>query len=101
MNPTPQDPLGQVLAAWQVRPPPDPAFRPQVWQRLQRDIPATWGGYLRARAGTWLLVAGVTLVAAGWGGRAAAEAKIDAERERRVISYLVELDPRVLALTRP
>ncbi len=101
MNPTPQDPLGPVLSAWRVNPPPDPAFRPQVWQRLRRTTPASWGAYLRAHAGAWLLVAGVTLVIAGWGGRAAAAARLEAERERRVIAYLVELDPRVLALTRP
>lgn len=101
MNSSPPDPFDRALADWQVRPPAAPDFRPLVWQRLRRAAPATWGGYLRAHFAAWAMVATLTLAAAGWAGRTAAEARLEAERERRAIAYLVELDPRVLALTRP
>lgn len=99
--PDPLDPLSRTLASWRVEPPARADFRPAVWQRLQRSSQETWAAYIRAHSGRWTTVAALAIVAATWTGRAVAQAQLDAERERRVVSYLVELDPRVLALVQP
>lgn len=97
----PPDPLSRALAAWRVDPPADPAFRPAVWQRLSALRREDWRAYLRAHLAAWCVVALVATAAAGWAGRSAARADLDAERERMIFSYLGDLDPRVLALSRP
>ncbi len=99
--PDPLDPLSRTLATWRVDPPARPDFRPAVWQRLKRSSQESWAGYLRARSGLWTSIAAVAIVAATWTGRSMAQAQQEAGRERMVVSYLVELDPRVLALVQP
>lgn len=94
---SPHDPLSRTLAEWQVSPPANPGFRPGVWQRLAHVRNASWSGHLRAHLAAWCVVALMATAGAGWAGRAAAQAQLDAERERMVFSYLGELDPRVLA----
>lgn len=102
MNPSdPDHRLSETLAAWRVAPPPNPQFRPAVWERLRRGQPETWAGYVRSRALGWSLAAGVALVAASWGGHSFAEARLAANREQMVVAYLGNLDPRVLANLRP
>jgi len=97
MNPSPKS-LSEALHDWQVSPPADPNFRHRVWQRLNRQIPASWSAYLRGHAVAWLLVTVLTVSAAAVTGRATAQAKVRAEREAMVVSYLVDLDPRVQAV---
>lgn len=46
-------------------------------------------------------MAAVVLSAAGWTGHAAAQARMRADREAIVASYLVDLDPRVQASLKP
>lgn len=102
MNPSsPPDPLSRALGAWRVDPPADPAFRPAVWRRLGALRRDDWRGYLRAHLAAWCVVALVATAAAGWAGRSVAHAELAAERERMIFSYLGDLDPRVLALSRP
>jgi hypothetical protein len=43
----------------------------------------------------------IALIAAGWGGHVMAQARLDAERDAMVVSYLSGLDPRVLTKLRP
>jgi hypothetical protein len=43
----------------------------------------------------------LAVVAAGWGGHAMAQARLDAERNEMVVTYLSGLDPRVLTKLRP
>ena len=58
MKPTdPNDALSRLLAAWRVAPPPQPNFRPAVWQRLRRQSRETWAGYVRAHLAGWSLLA--------------------------------------------
>jgi len=98
MNPSESDSsLSRQLADWRVSPPANPNFRPAVWERIRSRGRETWLTYLRSHLVSWSLVAGLAVVAAGWTGRTIAQAKIDAGRETMVVSYLVNLDPRVLA----
>ena len=87
--------------AWRVRPRPDPNFRPAVWQRIQQQARATWAGYVRAHLMGWSLATGLAVVLAGWTGHTVAQARLDADRDQMVVSYLGKLDPRVLAKVRP
>jgi hypothetical protein len=99
--PDPHDPLSRTLATWQVHPPADPNFRPAVWRRLQRQTQETWSSYVRSHFAGWALVAGVAVGVAGWTGHSVAQAKLDADRDQMVVSYLGNLDPRVMAKLRP
>jgi len=97
MNPPSPDSLAQTLASWQVSPKTDPNFRPAVWQRIKQKSRETWASYVRAHLVSWAVVGGLAIVVAGWTGHTVARAKLDASRDQMVVSYLVELDPRVLA----
>lgn len=95
------DSLARTLADWRVNPRVEPQFRPAVWQRLRDHSRATWSGYVRSHLATWSVVAAVAVAAAGWAGRSAGQARLSAERDAMIVSYLVELDPRVQARLRP
>ena len=97
MNP-PRNPLSSVLHGWRVSPPADPNFRSTVWQRLNAQIPASWSAYLRGHAVAWSLAVVLTVSAAAVTGHATAQAKVRADREAMVVTYLVDLDPRVQAV---
>ena len=97
----PPDSLAESLRRWQVTPPAAPEFRTQVWQRLGRQTRASWPAYLRAHSAAWSLVAILILGAAAYSGRSAARARVHADREALVVTYLVDLDPRVQAVLRP
>lgn len=95
------DPLSRTLADWQVAPARNPHFRPAVWQRIREKTRATWAAYVRAHLAAWSIAALVAVSAAGWAGASAGRAKLSADREATVVSYLVELDPRVQARLQP
>ena len=97
----PPDSLSEALRDWRVNPPADPDFRPAVWRRLGRQRAATWPVYLRSHATTWSLAAVLALGAAAYSGSALARARVRADREAIVVSYLVDLDPRVQAVLKP
>ena len=102
MDPTPpRDPLDTALAHWRVRPARNPQFRTSVSQRINAAARLTWSTYLRGHLVGWSVAAMLALVTAGWGGRAMAQARLDAGREAMVVSYLSGLDPRVMAKLRP
>lgn len=98
---TPHDPLSNTLQRWRVQPPRNRNFRDAVWQRIDRQARLTWSAYLRGHLVGWSVTAMLALVAAGWGGHAMAQARLDADRDEMVVSYLSGLDPRVLAKLRP
>lgn len=100
-SPEPNDRLAEAMASWRVQPTSDPNFRPAVWGRIQRRAQETWVGYVRARAVGWSVAAVLALAAAGWTGHAVGRAKLEHGREQMVISYLGNLDPRVMAKLRP
>ena len=97
----PRDSLSEALQGWRVSPPADPNFRPGVWQRIGRQTRVTWPAYLRAHPAVWSLVAVVMLSAAALTGTALARARTQADREAIVVTYLVDLDPRVQAVLKP
>jgi len=98
MNPSDLDSsLSRQLADWRVTPPLNPNFRAAVWQRIQSRTRETWSAYVRAHLVGWSVAAGVAVAVAGWTGRSIAQAKLEAGREKMVVSYLVDLDPRVMA----
>lgn len=101
MDPNSRDPLDDTLPHWRVHPPRDRDFRNTVWQRIEMTARMTWAGYLRGHFAGWSIAAVVALVAAGWGGRAMAQARLEADRHAMVVSYLSALDPRVIARLRP
>ena len=102
MSPTdPRDSLSETLTAWRVKPVSNSNFRPAVWQRIQPRAGDTWTGYIRAHLAGWSAVALVAVGVAGWTGHAAAQSKLKSSREQMVVSYLGELDPRVMAKLRP
>ena len=92
------DNLSEELRRWRVAPPMEPNFRPQVWQRIRARTRVTWPDYLRAHSAAWSLAAALALGAAAYTGHVAAEARARADREALVMTYLVDLDPRVQAL---
>jgi hypothetical protein len=101
MNPPePNDPMSQTLAEWRVQPKADPNFRPAVWQRIRQRSSESWATYVQAHLAAWSVVAVVAVAAAGWAGVSAGRAQLSSERESMVVSYLVELDPRVQAKLR-
>ena len=93
--------LSHTLRGWRVAPPADPNFRHRVWQRLNAQIPASWPAYLRGHAAAWMLVTVLTVSAAALTGQAAAKARVRADRDSMVVTYLVDLDPRVQAVLKP
>lgn len=97
----PPDSFAESLRRWRVTPPPDPGFRSGVWQRIDAQARVTWPGYLRAHPAVWSLVAVLALGAAGYTGSALARAHVQADREAIVVTYLVDLDPRVQAVLKP
>lgn len=97
----PNGSLSRLLAAWRLAPPPNPNFRPAVWQRLRQQSRETWAGYVRAHLAGWSLLAVLSVAAAGWTGHSVARAKLEADREQMVVSYLGGLDPRVLVRQQP
>jgi hypothetical protein len=102
MHPTdPPDSLSRTLAEWRVIPKADPHFRAEVWQRIQRRSRETWVAYLRAHGVSWSVAGALAVAAAGWTGHSVAQAKLENGREKMVVSYLGNLDPRVMAKLRP
>lgn len=95
------DSLTKELRVWRVTPPPDPNFRARVWQRLDRRVAVTWPVYLRSHIASWSLATMLVVGVAAYAGSALARAHTQAARETIVVSYLVELDPRVQALYKP
>jgi hypothetical protein len=98
---TSRDNLTEVLRIWRVKPPADPGFRAAVWQRIGRPPEVSWPAYLRAHTAAWSLACLLVLGVAGLAGRTVAQARVQADREAIVVSYLVELDPRVQAVLKP
>jgi hypothetical protein len=96
----PNERLSATLASWRVTPPRDPHFRPAVLERIRQTARDTWSGYVRAHLVGWSAAALVAIAAAGWTGRAVAQAKMENHREQMVVAYLGNLDPRVLAKLR-
>jgi hypothetical protein len=97
----PHDSLSGTLADWRVQPKADPNFRPAVWQRIRQKTHETWATYVRAHLAAWSIAAFATVVIAGVAGVSAGRAELSDQRETMVVSYLVELDPRVQAKLRP
>jgi hypothetical protein len=91
------DRLSPVLRTWKVSPPADPTFRPAVWDRIKQRSRETWSAYLRGHLVAWSMTAGLAFVTAAWAGHSVAQAKLAASRQEMVVSYLGELDPRVMA----
>ena len=98
---TPRDSLSEALRHWRILAPRDRNFRDSVWQRIDQQGRLTWSGYLRGHLIGWSLTAMLAIVAAGWGGHAMAQARLEADRDAMVVSYLSGLDPRVLTKLRP
>jgi hypothetical protein len=98
---TPQDPLSDALHRWRINPARNRNFRDAVWQRIEDNARVTWSGYVRGHLVGWSVTAAMALLAAGWGGHAMAQARLDADRNAMVVSYLSGLDPRVLARLQP
>ncbi len=96
-----RDSISEALHGWRVTPPADPGFRHKVWQRIGGQTSTTWPAYLRAHPAVWSLVAVVALSAAALAGTALARAHVQADREAIVVTYLVDLDPRVQAVLKP
>jgi hypothetical protein len=97
----PRDSISETLQGWQVNPPVDPDFRTRVWRRIERPAGTSWPAYLRAHPAAWSLIAFLVIGAAGLTGRTMAQAHVQADREAIVVTYLVDLDPRVQAVLKP
>ncbi len=100
MNPN-HDPLSDALRDWRVTPPAAPGFRQGVWQRIGRRPGDTWPAYLRAHAAALALASLLALAASAYTGSALARSRVRADRDAIVVTYLVDLDPRVQAALRP
>lgn len=99
MNASDPDPTRTaLLSAWQVKPDRNPAFRTEVWRRIERRrATASWPGYLRAHAP---LAAGAllaTVALAGWTGHVQAREQTRLQREAMAKAYVQALDARAMA----
>jgi hypothetical protein len=72
-----------------------------VWKRIGKESGVSWPAYLRAHMAAWSMAAAVVVGAAGFTGGALARSQARADREAIVVTYLVDLDPRVQALLKP
>lgn len=99
-SPDQPDSLSTTLREWRVQPPVQPEFRMAVWGRISRTQDSL-AAYIRLHRRMVALAALAVMTLAGWSGHAAAQAKVAADREAMVVTYLVELDPRVQAKLRP
>jgi len=95
------DSLSEALHGWQVTPPADPNFRQSVWRRIGKQAGVTWPAYLRTNIAVLSFASIIVLTAAAYGGRALAHKQARADRESIVVTYLVDLDPRIQATLRP
>ena len=100
-SPDSRDPLSGAMKQWRVEPSPDRNFRDAVWRRIDERARSSWSLCIREHLVGWSVAAMVALVAAGWGGRVMAQARIDSDRDAMVVTYLSGLDPRVLTKLRP
>ncbi|HET7536450.1 MAG TPA: hypothetical protein VFJ90_08355 [Candidatus Didemnitutus sp.] len=98
---TSRDHLSEVLQSWRVKAPAEPGFRAAVWRRIERPGELTWAAYLRAHTVAWVFAAVLAVGAAGFAGRALAQARLQADREAMAVTYLIGLDPRVQAVLKP
>ena len=98
---THRESLHGVLGSWRVSPAADPAFRSQVWERIRKQPDTPWSDYLRTHAAMLSLASILVLGAAAWGGGALARSRVQADREAIVMTYLVDIDPRVQAARTP
>lgn len=96
-----RDSLSEALAGWRAVPPADPNFRQAVWQHIGRQAESSWPAYVRSHVTLWSLLAVIALGGAGYSGSALARAHVRADREAIVVTYLVDLDPRVQAALKP
>ena len=76
----------------------DPAFRSQVWERIRKRPDTPWFDYLRAHAALLSVISVLALGGAAWSGGAIARSRVRADREAIVVTYLVDIDPRVQAV---
>ena len=95
------DSLSEALHRWKITPPADAGFRTTVWQRIGDRAKESWPVYLRTHATAWAVVAAVMLGVAAYAGHATAQARVRSDRETMIVSYLVDLDPRVQATLQP
>jgi hypothetical protein len=97
MNPNSNDPeLGPLLREhFQVGPAKNPAFRAEVWARIEanRRSPATWSVWLRLNATRFAMLAIATATIGGLGGGWIATAQAQQNREQLVERYLASIDP--------
>ena len=94
------DPLRASLPLWRVAPPADPAFRSEVWARLEaarRRLDETWSGYCRRHVGVWWLVLLVGLSGASLLGQRAGAQHSRSERETILTAYLAQIDARAMS----
>ncbi|MFT3868692.1 MAG: hypothetical protein QM715_09345 [Nibricoccus sp.] len=97
MNPNPNDAeLGPLLREnFQVGPAKTPAFRAEVWARIEarRRAPVTWSAWLRLNAMRFALLTIATITIGSVGGGWIAKAQTDQNREQLVRQYLASIDP--------
>lgn len=97
MNPNSNDAeLGPLLRKnFQVGPTKTPAFRAEVWARIEanRRSPTTWSAWLRINATRFALLAVATVTIAGVSGGWIAKAQTEQNREHLVQQYLASIDP--------
>ncbi|AKC82241.1 hypothetical protein IMCC26134_04655 [Verrucomicrobia bacterium IMCC26134] len=79
----------------QVKPVRNPAFRTEVWARIEsrRQLPATWAAWLRLHLAGFSLAAAASVILAAGAGGWAATARVGREREAMVARYVASIDP--------
>src|SRR5687767_16007834 len=100
-TPDPDERLSRTLEDWRIQPLVNPNFRPAVWQRIRQRSGETLASYVRAHAAAWSIATVLAVTAAGLVGVTAGRAQLNVKRDAMVVSYLVDLDPRVQAKLRP
>ena len=98
-------PLSKLLAAWKVHPTTDPNFCSSVYRKIEYNTTSREGtslrDYLRPHRAAWAAATLVLLLASTWTGHALADHKARKVRDAMVVAYLSDLDPRIVAESKP
>jgi hypothetical protein len=91
----PNDPLSSLLAQWRVQPRRNPAFRAEIWARIEAaPTSSSWAGFARAHRAMVVSAFVAALLVGGWTGREEAHQRREHDRTMLAANYVHALDAR-------
>ena len=92
---TPQEKLAPLLGEWRMAPGRDPAFRQNVWRRIEAArAGGSWAGFARSHFAAVGGALALAIALGGFAGTAEARARSEADSARMADAYVQGLDAR-------